>query len=137
VPLPNGPVPSKSQVTRAGKILRRAATGSAPEDCDEYMRAFEVLAAFRAAHATPLIKANMGLRSRLKTEECRVEVSQRLKRIPTIIDKLRREPTMALGNMGDIGGCRGILDSIDELRRVESRLLSSPSVLASLIMRSL
>ncbi|MGH7777369.1 MAG: RelA/SpoT domain-containing protein [Candidatus Dormibacterales bacterium] len=78
--------------------------------------------AYRAAHQYALTKATMGLRSMVRTEGCRVEVSQRLKRISTILDKLRREPTMALANMQDIGGCRAVLDSIPELRRVEQRL---------------
>lgn len=50
-------------------------------------------------------------------------MSQRLKRIPTILDKLGREPTLSLANMQDIGGCRAVLDSIDEVRRVQARLL--------------
>ncbi len=45
----------------------------------------------------------MGLRSMVRTERCQIEVSQRLKRVPTIIDKLLREPTMQLANMQDIG----------------------------------
>lgn len=64
----------------------------------------------------------MGLRSVVQTERCTVEVSQRLKRVPTIIDKLVREPTMQLANMQDVGGCRAVLNSIDELRRVQQRL---------------
>jgi ppGpp synthetase/RelA/SpoT-type nucleotidyltranferase len=64
----------------------------------------------------------MGLRSAVKTEDCRVEVSQRLKRLVTILDKVTREPTMALANMHDIGGCRAVVDSVDELRRVEHRI---------------
>lgn len=65
----------------------------------------------------------MGLRSVVNTERCaRVEVSQRLKRVPTILDKLAREPTLALAKMQDIGGCRAVLSSIDEVRRVEARL---------------
>lgn len=64
----------------------------------------------------------MGLRSVLHTEGCPVQVSQRLKRIPTILDKLQREPTMQLANMHDVGGCRAILDNIPDLRRAERRL---------------
>ena len=66
----------------------------------------------------------MGLRSVVRTENCsRMEVSQRLKRVPTIVDKLvGRESTLSLPRMQDIGGCRAVLDSIDELRRVEHRL---------------
>lgn len=84
--------------------------------------ALDVLVGWRASHATPLLKANNGLRSMLRTEGWPVEESQRLKRLNTIIDKLTREPTMALSRMQDIGGCRAIVDSIEQLRRVEKRL---------------
>lgn len=119
-----GEIPSKTQVTKAGKCIRRWLTGQnrPGEEVGDLNAALAVLIAFRAAHAGPLRKANMGLRSMVKTAGAQVEVSQRLKRIPTIADKLVREPTMALGNMGDIGGCRAVLDSIDEVRRVEARL---------------
>ncbi|AAT90059.1 hypothetical protein Lxx24254 [Leifsonia xyli subsp. xyli str. CTCB07] len=64
----------------------------------------------------------MGLRSMIKTEGCQIEVSQRLKRFTTIIDKLTaREQTLALSGMQDIGGCRAILGSVEEIRRVEAR----------------
>lgn len=89
---------------------------------DKLLRAAEVLFAYRAAHQYPLSKANMGLRSMVTTERCRVEVSQRLKRAPTILAKLDLHPTMRLSAMQDIGGCRAVLTSIDEIRRVERRL---------------
>lgn len=56
-------------------------------------------------------------------EGCRQEISQRLKRIPTILDKLHRYPNMALGTMQDIGGCRAVLGSVDEIYRVQARLM--------------
>jgi putative GTP pyrophosphokinase len=37
------------------------------------------------------------------------KVTQRLKKFPTIIDKLLREPTMKLSRMADIGGVRTVL----------------------------
>jgi hypothetical protein len=88
----------------------------------EETAALDVLVEFRALHALPLIKANNGLRSMLRTEACPVEVSQRLKRLSTIVDKLIRQPTMALSRMQDIGGCRAIVENVDQLRRVEKRL---------------
>jgi ppGpp synthetase/RelA/SpoT-type nucleotidyltranferase len=88
----------------------------------EVEAALAVVYQYRAAHQYPLIKANMGLRSAVRTEGCQVEVSQRLKRFPTILDKLRREPTMQLSRMQDVGGCRAVLGSVDEVRRVERRL---------------
>lgn len=81
-----------------------------------------MLIAWRAAHGAPLASANMGLRSMVQSSGCQIEVSQRLKRIPTILDKLRREPTMALASMQDIGGVRAVLNSISEIRRVEARV---------------
>lgn len=84
--------------------------------------AFQLILDYRAAHQYPLTKATTGLRSMVKSEGCTVEVSQRLKRINTIMDKLRREPTMGLATMQDIGGCRAVLNSLDEVRAVEHRL---------------
>ncbi|ARG70959.1 hypothetical protein C3473_23350 [Mycobacterium kansasii] len=89
---------------------------------EEIFQALDTLEAWRAAHARPLQAATMGLRSRVATMGCsQIEVSQRLERIPTIIDKLRREPGMNLGRMADIGGCRAVLRDVDEVRRVQSR----------------
>ncbi|HTO00092.1 MAG TPA: hypothetical protein VL068_05395 [Microthrixaceae bacterium] len=116
--------PSKSQVNKAGKILRRWARGELGSE-DSYRNALGVLLEHRAAFRTPLTKATMGLRSVVRTEICEVEVSQRLKRMPTIIDKLVREPTMQLSSMQDLGGCRAVLNSIDEVRRVQYRLLKN------------
>src|SRR5579859_7838205 len=89
---------------------------------DLLIRSYDMLIAWRAAHSMPLASANMGLRSMVKSSGYEVEVSQRLKRIPTILDKLVREPTMALASMQDIGGVRAVLNSIDEVRRVEARV---------------
>ena len=85
--------------------------------------AYDVLVAFRAAHANALVTANNGLRSMIRTARCEVEVSQRLKRLPTILEKPVREPTLPLSSMQDIGGCRAILNSVDEIRRVEQRII--------------
>lgn len=108
--------------TKAGSVIRKCFRGELGDEA-QVKHAFRVVEAFRAAHQVPLAKANMGLRSMIKTEGCQVEVSQRLKRFTTIIDKLTaREQTLALSGMQDIGGCRAILGSVEEIRRVEARL---------------
>ncbi len=118
--------PSKSQVNKAGQVLRRWLRGDLdPTDPNFRTRIVEAVAViqeYRAAHQYSLSKATMGLRSVVNTERCSGQVSQRLKRLDTIFNKLRREPTMALANMQDIGGCRAVLDTIEEVRRVERRL---------------
>lgn len=113
---------TKSRVNRAGSVIRRWIRDGGVVATPELDAAIDVLVSWRASHQYPLTKATMGLRSMVKSEGCSVEVSQRLKRIPTIMDKLRREPTLALANMQDIAGCRAVVANIDELRRVQRRL---------------
>lgn len=115
-----------TQVNKAGRNLRKWQRGDLKDE-DAYNQALFVLLAFRAEHRLPLAKATMGLRSMVATEGCRIEVSQRLKRVPTILDKLVREPTLPLAKMQDIGGCRAVLDSIDEVRRVQRRVTRNRS----------
>lgn len=112
---------TKSQVDKAGSRIRKFLRGEL-SDSEQIERAFLVVDTFRAAHQYPLAKANNGLRSMIQTESCQSEVSQRTKRFMTIVDKLEREPTLALSKMQDIGGCRAILGSVDEIRRIEARL---------------
>lgn len=67
----------------------------------------------------------------VKSEGCRQQVTQRLKRRETILDKLMREPTLALASMQDIAGCRAVVDSIAEVRRIRARLQHRRPVYAS------
>ena len=67
----------------------------------------------------------MGLRSCLATEGLDLDLSRRLKRLPTIEDKLRRLPTMDLSSMQDIGGCRAVLNTQEEVQRVVARFCAN------------
>jgi ppGpp synthetase/RelA/SpoT-type nucleotidyltranferase len=89
---------------------------------DEFVEAINTIQLFRAAHQTPLVKANMGLRSIVSSLKIDAVISQRLKRMATIVDKLHRHPTMDLSRMQDIGGCRAVVGSIGDLRRMERKL---------------
>ncbi|HUF32136.1 MAG TPA: RelA/SpoT domain-containing protein [Acidimicrobiales bacterium] len=102
---------STSQVNRAGKTLRYYLDGREKNPA-KIRNAILVIQDFRAAHAYPLTKAGMGVRSMVRTAGYAPHVSQRLKRLPTILDKLKREPTMSLANMQDIGGCRAVLPTV-------------------------
>lgn len=117
---------TSSQVNRAGQRIRRHFRGEG-ENPEQLYDALDTLVAFRALHAAPLQTATMGLRSAVNSEGLPVQVSQRLKRVPTIIDKLVREPTLAMSRMQDIGGCRAVLPSIDGIRAVERRLEARPT----------
>jgi len=115
-------VPSKSQVKKAGSALRKYLRGDLTDD-GVYHTALDTMERWRRAHSTPLVTANNGLRARARSLGIEAEVTQRLKRSQTILDKLRREPTLDLSRMQDIGGCRAVLETKDDLRRLEERIL--------------
>lgn len=74
----------------------------------ELTRAFVLVADYRQSFAAPLRSVTVGVRRFVERESSLVLVSQRLKRIVTILDKLSRHPSMKLTQMQDIGGCRAI-----------------------------
>lgn len=125
---------TSAQVSKAGRTIRRFLRGD-ENDHDRLGHAIDVLVEYRAEHSAPLNAAQMGLRSAVKYHghdptSC---VSSRLKRIPTIIDKLMREPTMSLSTMQDIGGCRAILPTIKDIRGVQKRLSERKSKARELV----
>ncbi|MDY6213584.1 MAG: RelA/SpoT domain-containing protein [Schaalia hyovaginalis] len=110
---------TKSQIRKAGSTLRAFTRGEAT--ASERDAAIETIAQYRATFAYPLLKVNNGLRGFLNTLKIDAEVSQRLKRMDTIIEKIStRETGLDLSRMGDIGGCRIVLtdDDLDDLARI-------------------
>lgn len=107
---------SKTKVKEAGKTLRKARLEPLTvTEADEAV-ALEILENWRAAHSFALNGAQMGLRSRIRTIEAEGFVSQRLKRRPTIINKLCRQSNMQLTTMQDIAGCRAVLEDAGTAR---------------------
>ena len=112
---------SKSAVRKAGSVMRRQAEGKASQE--EVERALAIVSAFRASFAGPLEAVSGELATLLEVHQVQGEVSQRLKRMPTILEKITsRESKLDLSRMQDIGGCRVVLSSneISELRRLEA-----------------
>lgn len=58
-------------------------------------------------------------------------IAERLKRLPTIIDKLHRLPRMRLSSMQDIGGVRVILDDISHLENFYEEIIKEPGLKSS------
>lgn len=115
-------VPSRSQVKKAGSNLRKYLRGDLADE-GAYLAALDTMERYRRAHSYPLVIANNGLRARARSLGIQAEVTQRLKRSQTILEKLRREPTLDLSRMQDIGGCRAVVENKDDLRRLEERIL--------------
>lgn len=106
-------IPTKSAVRKAGSGIRRFARGEI--DTIQFSQCIDVLVAYRAQFATPLEEFQTQLLELQEHAGIQVETTQRLKRIPTILDKLVREPGLDLSRMQDIGGCRCVLQTLDEL----------------------
>jgi ppGpp synthetase/RelA/SpoT-type nucleotidyltranferase len=114
---------SREQVRRAGRAFIDPAT---PRVEREMARA--VINNWRSAHAFPLNSIQMVLRSKVnRLTSSDAVVAQRTKRLPSIVKKLRRFERMDLPRMHDIGGCRAVLESIDEVRAIERSYVSAKS----------
>lgn len=99
---------SRTAVDRAGKDLLRL-------DAPEWERAITILSNWRSAHAFPLNTITMDLRKKVAKIRPDALVVQRLKRTRSVISKLTREGSMKLSRMQDIGGCRAVLNSTQEV----------------------
>ena len=99
---------SRSRIIKAGKIIRKP--DSTQEQIDE---ATKVIDNWRAAHAFPLHVIYIHLRGMASGKN--IVVAERLKRLDSIIEKLKREPTMSLWMMQDLGGCRFIVPVLDDV----------------------
>lgn len=101
---------SKTEVNRAGDTLLDPSSR-------EHDYAKKVLDNWRACHVEPLNKFQDQL-SQIDSKT--ILVSQRLKRTPSILAKLERNPKMRLARMQDIGGIRAIVKSMQQVREVEA-----------------
>ncbi|WP_445393903.1 RelA/SpoT domain-containing protein [Stenotrophomonas maltophilia] len=112
---------SRGQVDKAGDVLRAAVNLST----DEATRALSIMSNWRSSHAFPLNTVTVSLKKVARNVDPAALVAQRLKRIPSIIDKLDRERSMSLARMQDIGGCRSVVNGITETRRLVESLKAS------------
>lgn len=101
---------SKNQVNKAGNLIRN-------DVIDEEKRkdAIAIIDTWRAAHAYPLHALYTSLYRLVKRTEGDIIVVQRLKRLESIINKLKRETSMNLSRIQDLGGCRVILPEVEDV----------------------
>ena len=103
---------TKSEINKAGKII--ADPFSTPKEREE---ALVILNNWRAAHAYPL----QVICSNLRQKNPNAIVVQRLKRLESITGKIQRFPEMQLYKMQDLGGCRVIVDTIEQVYNAINR----------------
>jgi ppGpp synthetase/RelA/SpoT-type nucleotidyltranferase len=97
---------SGNQINKAGKIIADPFS-----TFEERKKALVVLNNWRAAHAYPL----QIICSNLRKKNPNAIVVQRLKRLESITGKIQRFPEMQLYKMQDLGGCRVIVDTIEQV----------------------
>lgn len=121
-------LPSQSAVNKAGKVLRdldRVKIG--PIDYERVTHCRRVVQAFRDAHGYPMQLVRGGLVSFVHTTGVEGYVSQRHKRVPRIVRKLRRMRDGTSGGTGlarleDIGGCRVVVATLDDLEKLHAHI---------------
>ncbi|WP_316157880.1 DUF2188 domain-containing protein [Cupriavidus sp. BIC8F] len=110
---------SRTQVKRAGATLIDETATKEDQEA-----AFVVLTNWRACHGYPVNTFQATLRTRLKRLGLNALVAQRLKRTPSILGKLQRNPSMDLSRMQDIGGLRAVLPDIKAVRALRDNYVA-------------
>lgn len=111
---------SKTQVNKAGKVL--AANKIFDQDL---IWAVGVVDNWRSCHGYPINTFQATLRHKLKSIDPNAIVAQRLKRMFSIVGKLRRFENMQLARMQDIGGLRAVVSNLARVRKLEKNYLNS------------
>lgn len=112
----NLPEFSRDQVNRAASVLR-----DSEATVDDRTKAVQLISDWRMAHYSPVET----LRATLNRASTDVEilVAARLKRIPTMLDKLRRVPRLTLWDLQDVGGLRAVVGSPLDALALGQRLM--------------
>ena len=113
---------TRSEVNKAGKILIK----TDDIDLNEWLWAFDVMNNWRACHDYPINTFQANLRTKIKKRGYKSAiVVQRLKRVPSIISKLSRNPSMNLSRMQDLGGLRAIVSTVKQIDTIKNDFVAS------------
>ena len=110
---------TKRQINEAGIVIRNAASSQ-----EERTETLKIIDNWRSAHAYPLHVFYMNLRGKAKLRND-ILVVERLKRLESIVGKLQRENGMQLYRMQDLGGCRMVLPTLDEVYEFSEKFRAS------------
>ncbi len=107
------PSSGTSKATSAGRILSGHKQPTAHLSRAD---AFVVASNWRSSHGLPLQRMTMTLRYRARGIADNSLIAQRLNRMPSIIAKLQRfAPKMKLSQMQDLGGCRAVMEDVEQV----------------------
>ena len=112
---------SKNELNRIGMRI---------VDSKETYEDLQKLSDFRAEHSKIIKSFVWSLRSIIKNKKVRISnrensiiISQRLKRLPSIIGKLKRFKNLDVGRMQDLAGARIILSNLKDTEEIANYLI--------------
>lgn len=121
---------SKKDVVRAGNSLKERMVWT-PDSAAEIQRVFSIANSWRASHAYPMHRLRGEMHGRMSALKLKGLTVARLKQMPSIRAKLCRIESN-LRQLQDLGGCRAVLPTIDEARRLVAEMIErSPHTLKS------
>ncbi len=110
---------SRTQATRAGRVIAQFSEGNPEYSETDYSQAIETLQTWRSQFLRPTENAFSCLIHDANQGAVPVVASYRLKRQTSIVKKLcRKHSHYKLGELDDIGGCRLIVNNLTDLRRI-------------------
>ncbi len=110
---------TKTQINNAAQSLRKQNLSGT-----ERRTALNIIDNWRASHAYPLHVFYLNLRRQV-TSRSDILVVERLKRLDSIISKIERESGMQLYRMQDLGGCRMVVPSLEDVYKYSNVLKES------------
>ena len=109
---------SKKAVRRAGDYLI-----CKEFDIETYFESYETLDNWRSSHEYPIQSMLGYFRKKSFGIDSEAVVVRRLKRTPSILAKLKREDGMKLDRMEDIGGCRVVVSTKEQVYEVRDAIV--------------
>ena len=108
--------PSQNDYRRLGERIKTKPENISIED-------LELLQNYRTTYRLPLATVFSELEQLAQRVDPNCVCAYRVKRIESIISKLKRQPKMMLDRVGDIAGCRCIMSNIDAVYRLYNILI--------------
>lgn len=90
---------------------------------EQKINSLAMLANFRSSHEYPMQSMIGYFRDKAFLVDKKAVVVRRLKRIPSILNKLKRFPQMQVSSMADIGGIRIITKNINQVQAIRDRIV--------------
>lgn len=111
---------SKKEVGRAGDRLVSQFGAGEKYNAEDV----QILHEWRMLHLYPLSKIKFYMEREAVSLNKNALLSSRIKRLPSIVTKLSRFPDMKLNKMQDLGGCRAILNNLDQVYDLVNKIKS-------------